>query len=210
MAQQWNEYENYSADSYDQNTQDYYSNGNQIIRKDGRNCFVECTSKGFPLQKVHLFFATYDLHLPQGQRQTNRISIYIPIEEFLELTVNATNGNLMWRYNEQIQQNDTGPLYERLGGTSAAKLADYHASRPDGAAVSRCVQLVRGKKKDFLLNAYSGRGREGKTGLIIPDFGGNPEQKVSIALSWSELVQMLLMVKTHYQAWLTAQYLSQN
>ena len=60
-------------------------NKTQIVRKDARNCFVECLNDSFGIGKVHFNFATYDLNKPKGQRQTNNIGIYLAVDEFLEL-----------------------------------------------------------------------------------------------------------------------------
>lgn len=45
-------------------------NTSQIIRKDAKGCFVESLNDGFPIGKIHLTFATYDLSRPAGERQT--------------------------------------------------------------------------------------------------------------------------------------------
>ena len=49
----------------------------QIIRKDAKNCFVEVLNDSFSIARAHLFFATYDLSKPSGERQTNTIHIYL-------------------------------------------------------------------------------------------------------------------------------------
>jgi hypothetical protein len=39
----------------------------QVIRKDARGCFVETKSDSFPIGKVHMEFAAYDVNKPAGQ-----------------------------------------------------------------------------------------------------------------------------------------------
>jgi len=188
------------------NTEDL--NRYQIIRKDARNCFVETKSDYFINNKVHLEFSQYDLSRQKGERQTNHVNIFIDVPEFLHLTHEALNGILHMRAKQQKEQNDPKPLYEHLGGTSAERLAQYGRTRPDGKSVSRIVKLVCGQKVDYLFVADSGPGECDSKGLIVPRFGKNPENHVSVGLSWRNLNELLLMTKTHFEAWLASQYIS--
>ena len=178
----------------------------QIIRKDGRNCFVETKSDCFGIGKVHLEFATYNASKPKGQRQTNHVHIYIDISEFLSLAYEALTSALHMRGSQQKAANDTTPLFKHLGGTSAQKLSEYGRSRPDGMSLSRTLNLVLGQKTDYAFYASSGKGETNATGLIVPRFGSSPENHISMGLSWRDLNELLLMTKTHYEAWLAAQY----
>ena len=65
-------------------SEDYKNN--QIIRKDAKNCFVESLNGSFSIGKAHLGFASYDMNKPAGSRKTNRINIYISVEELLLMT----------------------------------------------------------------------------------------------------------------------------
>ena len=60
-------------------------NNNQIIRKDAKGCFVESLNDFFEVGKMHLAFASYDVNLPAGQRQTNNIHIFIGVDELQEI-----------------------------------------------------------------------------------------------------------------------------
>ena len=181
----------------------------QIIRKDARNCFVESLSDGFSKGKAHLAFATYDLSKPAGQRQNNNVHIYISIPEFLELCRKLTCGELRWMMQERKKAGDNRPIQEWLGGTSADKLRRYGKPRPDGKSLSRVGKLLAGQKSDFLFIADSGPGEADAKGLIVPKFGKNPENHVSVSMSFDALSELLLMTKTHYEAWLVSWYLSQ-
>ena len=46
-------------------------NAHQIVRKDGKGCFVESLNDAFSIGRCHLAFAAYDLNRPAGERQTN-------------------------------------------------------------------------------------------------------------------------------------------
>jgi hypothetical protein len=167
---------------------------------------METKSDYFINNKVHLEFSQYDLSRQKGERQTNHVNIFIDVPEFLHLTHEALNGILHMRAKQQKEQNDQKPLYEHLGGTSAERLAQYGRTRPDGKSVSRIVKLVCGQKVDYLFTADSGPGECDSKGLIVPRFGKNPENHVSVGLSLRNFNELMLMTQTHYLAWLAAQY----
>ena len=182
-------------------------NRSQIIRIDARNCFVESLSDAFAIGKAHFTFASYDLSKPSGQRQTNSIQIYIDIAEVLELSRKLTGGELRYLMQSKKKSGDSSPLYQCLGGTSAEKLAHYGRTRADGKSLSRTAQLICGSKTDFLFVADSGPGETNAKGLIVPRFGKNLENHVSVSMTFELFSELMLMTQAHYQAWLTAYYL---
>ena len=184
-------------------------NHQQIIRKDARNCFVESLSDSFDRGKAHLVFAAYDLNRPVGQRQTSCVHIYISIPELLELCRKLACGELRYIWQSKKKDGDNKPIQEWLGGTSAEKLRQYGKPRADGKSLSRVAKLLAGQKSDFLFVADSGPGDKDAKGLIVPRFGKNPENHVSVSMTWDALAELLLITKTHYEAWLAAWYLTQ-
>lgn len=185
-------------------------NISQIIRKDARNCFVESLSDAFANVRAHFAFATYDLSKPVGQRQTDSIQIYISIPELLELCRKLSSGELRYIMQQKKQTGDSKPIQEWLGGTSAEKLRQYGKARPDGKSLSRVCKLLAGQKTDFLFTASSGPGDRDSKGLIVPRFGNKPENHVAVSMTFESLSELLLMTKTHFEAWLTGWYLSQT
>jgi hypothetical protein len=181
-------------------------NRDQIIRKDARNCFVEVKNDCFHLDKVHLQFVAYDKSRPAGQRYTSNIHIYIDIPQFLALAQEAANGSLHMRMQQHKNEHKSDPLYEHLGGTSAKRLAHYGKARADGKSLSRVVKLTVAEKSDYFFTADSGPGEENQTGLIVPKYGKNPEQHVSVILTWRQLNELLFTTVAHYNAWLSARY----
>ena len=181
-------------------------NQNQIIRIDARNCFVESLNDAFGINKVHFAFASYDLSRPEGQRQTNNVHIYTSVYEFLELCRRLNNGSLLYQLQQQKSCGDNSPLYKTMGGTSAERLAQQNRSRSDGMSLSRTAQLICGNKSDVLFVADSGPGETDAKGLIVPKFGRNPENHVAVSMNMDSLGELFLATKTHYEAWLTAQY----
>ena len=97
-------------------------NAHQIVRKDGKGCFVESLNDAFSIGRCHLAFAAYDLNRPAGERQTNLVPIYLDCGELLELCRKAESGELLLRLQDKKQKGDKTPLYQCMGGTSAEKL----------------------------------------------------------------------------------------
>ena len=73
-------------------------NTSQITRKDARGCFVESLNDAFAINKAHLVFAAYDVNRPAGERQTNYVSIYIDMDEFLDLCRQLESEGKRWRF----------------------------------------------------------------------------------------------------------------
>lgn len=111
-------------------------------------------------------------------------------------------------FQNKKKSSDNSPLYQCLGGTSAEKLRKMGKSRPDGKSLSRTAQIICGSKCDILFVADSGPGEENKKGLIVPRFGNKPENHVAVSMTFDSLSELLLMTKTHYEAWLSAYYFS--
>lgn len=179
----------------------------RIIRKDARNCFVESLNDAFAIGKAHLCFSSYDLSKPTGQRQTGYINIYLAVDELLELCRKLSSGELRYLIQDKKKHEDSSPIYQSLGGTTAEKLAKIGRARSDGKSLSRTMQICVGNKSDFLLIAESGPGEENEKGLIVPKFGGKPEQHVAVSMQFETLSELLLTTKAHYEAWLHALYL---
>ena len=178
----------------------------QIIRKDAKNCFVEVLNDSFSIARAHLFFATYDLSKPSGERQTNTIHIYLPMEEVVELCRKLESGEFRMMVDKNKKNNDSTSLYESLGGTSAKRLKALGKARKDKKSLSRVMNIIVGKKNDIMLIAESGPGEENEKGLIVPKFGDKPENKVIVGMKFTDFSEMMLMAKMHYSAWLSGWY----
>ena len=179
----------------------------QIARKDAKNCFVESLDDSFGIGKIHFAFSTYDTSKPTGQRQTNNVQIYINSDEFLELCRKLEFGELKFMMNKKRETNDSSPLYETMGGTSAENLAKRNKSRPDGKSISRIARLSV-SNKGFFFTAESGAGETDSKGLIVPRFGNNPENRVSIPLTFEDFSELMLITKMHFGAYLSARYMN--
>lgn len=181
--------------------------GYQIIRKDGKDCFVESLSDSFAIGRAHLVFAAYDASKPVGERQTNNVSIFIDMPEVLELCRKMESGEMRSILQTKKDKKDNTPIQEWTGGTAAEKLAERGKAREDGMSLSRVAKLLCGSKYDFMLIADSGPGEQTEKGLIVPRFVGKGENHVVVGLSWDDFSELFLTTKVHYEAWLVASYL---
>jgi hypothetical protein len=209
-------------------------NKSQIIRQDARNCFVESRSDAFEIGKIHFEFATYDTSKPKGECQTNNVNIYLDVSEFYGLAHTVLHGHIhltMSQYkkimkeieeyksannnqlNDEMKEKQAQvnkPLFQSLGGTPADKLRQYGRERKDGLSLSRSISLSVGGKVDYLLCAESGPGQTDSKGLIVPQYGNKPEQRVSVAMNWQAVNEIMMMTKIHYEAWLAAKYMAET
>lgn len=71
--------------------------------------------------------------------------------------------------------------------------------------LSRQLKLMSGKS-GYLMVAESGAGKENDTGLIVPQYGQNPEVKIMIPFNDILLERLVLAVQFHLQAYLSAKY----
>ena len=174
----------------------------QIIRKDARNCFVETKSDCFNIGKVVLNFVQYDASKPEGNRATNSVSIFMPVDDMLFMCAEISGGTLAQKVETKRSKSDMKPLYQHLGGKNADK-----AKRPDKMSLSRNVTLTVGRSALFF-TAEEGPGEVRGTGIIVPKYS-KPEQRVSVSITYDEFAKLMLMTKSHYDAWLTAKYLKE-
>jgi len=185
-------------------------NSSQIIRKDANKCFLEVQNDYFAVDKVHLFFAKYDVSLQKGSRYTQKVNIYVDIPEFLEFCRRILSGSIHRDMQKLRTDSDklNKPLYSSMGGTAADDLARYGRSRKDGMSLSRVAKLCAGDKVDYAFIAQSGPGETDAKGLIVPRFGSKPENSVFVGLSWESMNHIALVTQMHIQAFYNLQYMN--
>lgn len=183
-------------------------NSKQIIRLDGKNCFVEAMNYAFSIGKVQMNFIEYDLSKTQGDRYKQEVSIYIDTDKFLVLANDILSGKIAKLADiEKAKGNQyCNAIYTDMGGVSAKNLEKRGQSRPDGKSLSRQFKIIPGNKVPFMLVGECGIGEESETGLIVPRYGSKPEQRVQIPVQPDDLKRLALIVQAHYQAFLNAQY----
>lgn len=185
----------------------------QIIRKDGKNCFVEALSNSFEINKILFKFVTYDSTQDVGSKFTNEIDIYMDFSQYMRISKGITSGEYMYEMN---QRKNNGEKYVSMtlaqGGTTAADLIKKGKARDDGNGISRILTIAP-SNIGYFLTAVSGPGgidKEGK-GLIVPLYKMNaPEQKVSIPISKNDINELFLAVDAQILAYLTSKAIQDN
>lgn len=192
---------------------------NQIIRKDGLNCFMEVINSAFSIGRVIFRFVTYDLKKPVGSRYTNDVTIYCTFEEFFRISYELLQSKKLLAQMKQEQLNAQErskisgkkeyayPITLLQGGTSEKALAAKGKSRPDGLAIARTLKIFPGYKLPIMFRAEQGPGKSNPTGLIVPVKGAQPEQLVQLGLSMSDCEELFLLTEKHIEAYLSSVYL---
>lgn len=187
-------------------------NPSQIVRIDGRDCFMEVLSDSFDVkQKVHLGFFSYDEKKTEGNRFTNKVHIFLSFGEALSLSEKILSGRLIADAQASMRAAGTNfpkDIFKTMGGISALNLARQNQSRPDGKSMAKQLYIYPGNKMPFLLVASNGAGEEVENGIIKPVYGNKPDNKVTLAVGEEAMMQFAGLVKTHIQAYLCSQYIS--
>ncbi len=197
-------------------------NPKQIIRVDGKNCFIEVLSNSFNIGKVLLNFKEYDNSKQEGQKFIKEISIYIDIDKFLLLGNDIVSGKIAKLAELEKAKGAKYPkeVYTDMGGTNAINIEKQDKNRiekgkrtvsemyniPKGKCLSRQFKILPGNKYPFMLVAECGIGEESSTGLIVPKYGTKPEQKIMIPFNADDIKRFALIVQAHIQAYLVSRY----
>lgn len=166
----------------------------QIIRLDGNNKFLEVMGNAFGIDKVQINFREYDKTKSKGNRVVAQVDCYVNIADALVLCQEIISGKM------KALVETKNPAWKSQGGIKAEK-----AKREDGMALARVIKLSK-SNKGFFLTGECGAGEEDEKGLIVPKYGANPEQKVSIALDDNQIKQLALTLQMHIGAYFSAQY----
>ena len=187
------------------------ANANQIIRKDGNNCFVEVLRNSFEIGRVLMKFVTYDLTRPSGDKFTNEIDIYLTFEQFFRLSYDILDSQSLIKAIQKDKQEATakGSQYPQQrviaqGGTSAESLAQKGKSRPDGMGESRILKIFAGNKLPIMFVAEKGAGEADSKGLIVPRYGRTPDSRVMMGLSADDAKELFLYTREEVRAFITA------
>ena len=178
-------------------------NPNQIIRKDGRNVFVEALRVAFPIEKVQLKFMSYDMNQNKGHRAQDVIDIYLDFAAFLRMSHDIMTGCIYGKLAQEKKAGKPGIMTLYQGGVSTAALAASQKSRPDGKALARKLSVFIGDKYPLCFVAESGPGESIQKGLIAPRWGNKPEHKVVISMSADDVKEFFLMVESEINAYMT-------
>lgn len=180
-------------------------NYRQIIRMDGKNVFVEAMNSAFRIGKIQLNFCSYD---DKSKKMTANIPIYLSFEEFFSLKQDVISGRLAKLAEVEKAKGSKYPkeIYTKQGGVSAKNLKARGQERADGMSLSRQMKIVPGLKFPFMVQGEQGAAEENAQGLIVPRYGGKPDDRVMIPMDGDTMKQFFLTIDAHVQAYLNATY----
>lgn len=176
----------------------------QVLRIDGKDAFLEVLCGSASIDKVAINFVTYDKSKPAGQREKDKVMVYLDIFEAQVLAGDILSGKISALAQMSRQKaKEAGSsypeaVYAKLGGTSAK-------NTPDNKAVSRQFQVVPGAQKPWILAAMSGPGKEQPSGLIAPD--GRPTTTIRIPMDDEGIKQFAYSLHAVANVWAFAKFL---
>jgi len=181
---------------------------NQIIRKDGKNKFVEFLNDGFEIGKISINFVEYDENQAKGNRIKQQIKTYMDFSTFLAFAQRIKSGNLLKGLYAKQQKGEWPEELIAQGGTTAQSLAKRNMSRADGRSEARQIKINLGNK--VLFKAVSGPAYIGPTGLIVMETDANKkaiiEKQIAVALDPKDLAEIVLIVEAHINGFIAAGY----
>lgn len=182
----------------------------QIIRIDGKDCFVEVMKGAFGINRVVLNFITYDNSGQKGSKKKDEISIFIDVAEFLQLAQDMKSGRLSHLAKSALETADKGgykfarEIYTHMGGVSKEKLAQRNQSRADGMDLARQFKITPGSKQPWILSAETGPGKATDKGLIAAQYGNKPEKIIRVPMSNEHFKQLFLLTEMYIQGYINA------
>lgn len=180
-------------------------NWNQIIRIDGKNVFVEAMNNAFKIGRVQLNFISYDA---KSNKMSANIPIYLTFEEFFSLKQDVISGRLAKLAEVEKAKGAKYPkeVYLKQGGVSAKNLKARGQERPDGMSLARQMKIVPGMKYPFMVQGEQGAAEENPQGLIVPRYGGKPDDRVMVPMDGETMKQFFLTIDAHIKAYLNSVY----
>lgn len=178
-----------------------------IFRKDGNNSIMEINTHSFAIDRMQFVFSKYNPNLPEGQRTTDRVALYLSFPEALEFAESVLDGNFAKELGEQSKQAQvTGNKYDanltvHIGGNLHPK--NRSDNKPEFRSLTATLTNNPKPKNPVALIGQIGPGKLDK-GLIKPD--GRSDHSVYITFSKKELREMAVMIRTHVNAFITTEH----
>ena len=178
-----------------------------IFRKDGNNSIMEINTHSFAIDRMQFVFSKYNPNLPEGQRTTDRVALYLSFPEALEFAESVLDGNFAKELGEQSKQAQvTGNKYDanltvHIGGNLHPK--NRSDNKPEFRSLTATLTNNPKTKNPVALIGQIGPGKLDK-GLIKPD--GRSDHSVYITFSKKELREMAVMIRTHVNAFITSEH----
>lgn len=173
-----------------------YVNKHQIIKKHGRDCFVEASSYPFGIDRVLLKFAKYDPK--QGNKMTSEIDIYFKFEEIFTIYDGLFQGGslraaLLHKKKEALAAGNKYP---------EETIISRGGSGRGDSVIAKTLKISSGNKLPYVFKAEQGPGKRLANGLITHD--GRPSDFVMLALTHQDTLSLFVMIVEQIRAYLVA------
>lgn len=170
----------------------------QVLRIDGKGCFVETMLTGLPYDKVMLGFKAYDRTASPGNRSKSDIAIFMDMYEAQRLSRDilsgriSTLGKIAKEKAKAEGKQYPSAVFENQGGTPAKRTAN-------GVAIARVFAILPGASQPWVLAAKQGKAHETPEGLIVMD--GKPDTTIRVPVSNEKLKEFALAIETVVRIW---------
>lgn len=166
----------------------------QMLKVSSDGVFMEVMLDALKIDKVFLNFVKHDDSLPEKQRVTGKVGIYLDPWEAARLAEDILSGRLAAlakiekkRVKEEQAKNPAAKIYPRFiwdsrSGISATKLASWGKDRKDGMSLAKWFKVSPGAKAAWIISAESGPGEETGKGIIEPRYKV-PESVIRIPMT---------------------------
>lgn len=189
----------------------YQKNESQIVRKDGLGVIFEVLDYAFPIGKVVINFQKYDKNGTAGNKVLDRVSIFLDFASFIRLANDFTvtnNGPKRIKFEMDKAKSEGKQYYGTqlaIGGSSVQQLQKQKRERPDGNPEYRILKIMPSNKGNgYAISASAGPAKVTNTGGFAPI--GKPDSMVQLAISYDDWTEVMLIVKSHIDAYLAAKY----
>lgn len=175
----------------------------QLIRIDGRGCFLEAMLSGLGIDKMLLNFVEYDASASQGHRQKNMISFYMDVYVAKRLSLDILSGRIAKlgsgarKKAKEDNQRYVGPVFEQLGGTPARNTSN-------GVPIARQLTISPGASQPWVFCAKQGPGHETAEGLIVMD---EIKTTIRVPMSNEKLKELGIALGTAFDLWANLRFM---
>lgn len=160
-------------------------NPNQIIRVDGKGCFVEVMKDAFAIQKVLFRFYSYDETKQASNRITRKVFIYMSFKDFYNFYYKTlTTGALI-----KEMQKTTGQVDRNGDPICQQVILSRGGKKSNGSIIARQLKIFKGRSTDIVLRGEEGPGKENAKGGYT--MSGAPSQYITVGMDNDSLRALL-------------------
>jgi len=187
----------------------------KVFEIDNKKTLVAFKMNVARYRKLQCEFVEFDKEGDTGSRALQKVTVFLDFEEALLLADDITSGRFFKKAQKALdaatEKNSkyAEAIFQSMGGTNEEK-CKAKGLRTDGKAMSRTVTITPSfyKPTPFVITAKQGAGESNAQGLIVPKYGNNPEQKVSVSCTADTLRTLALMMDKYISAYIAKTLIS--